>query len=196
MVNLLIRGLGAILLFLVAMAAMATSHDEEAYNGWWWLHVPLEQQTGYINGDEDCYKFDMHKNLANSKSAREIAQIVTHFYETKGNENTSVFVALREADRHPSQEKSSINGEVWRERHGYWDGQWWREGSPFDRLGFVQGFLACHKEGNLLAKKFSKTAEEYVILINGWYGLNEKTGASNPEREDIKIADVISRFIY
>jgi len=166
------------------------------YDGHWWLLLTSEEQTGFVNGDADCYVFELGKKFRNSQSAPDVAQLVSNFYrDSTEARSASVYAAIRIVDSLPPLRQPAPGGEQWKERHWYFDGDWWRQGTPADRLGFVEGFLACLGAGKKdVRATFSQSPAQYVALINRWYALNQETGDVDPKREDAKIAGVLFKF--
>jgi hypothetical protein len=80
------------------------------------------------------------------------------------------------------------------------DGDYWRQIAaseiPHDKqLGFVEGYLQCHK--NLAHNQggtFSKTADQYRALITQWYRIDERTDDIDANRAPTAIADVLFKF--
>ncbi|HKV05578.1 MAG TPA: hypothetical protein VJO53_10785 [Candidatus Acidoferrales bacterium] len=173
-----------------------TTGPAREYNGHWWLLLTSEEQDGYLNGDSDCYRFELNMKFANARTFVETRESVTDFYQNNPDKRSlPVYDVIRIVDREPLSRKPVAGGEIWNGRHGYWDGQWWREGIPADRIGFVEGYLACYRAGAKNAHgSFAKSAAQYVGLINRWYGLNEESGDIDSEKEETKIADVLFKF--
>jgi hypothetical protein len=166
------------------------------YDGHWWLLLTSEEKSGYLSGDADCYRFELKKKFAYTKPAAEVEESITNLYRDNSDDRSvPVYEAIRIADRQPALRPPARGGEVWNERHGYWDGQWWREGTPADRLGFVEGYLACYSRSQKPHGAFSRTPPQYVRLVNQWYELNEETGDVDPTRVDAKIAAVLFKFV-
>ena len=155
----------------------------------------MEEKSGYLNGDADCNRYELAGKPRYSKSAAEQAEYITNFYRnTPGKRSVAVFDIVRMADEQPPLSKEPGGGDTWTERHGYWDGQWWREGSPADRLGFVEGYVACYARAKNATADFRRQPGDYAKLISQWYRLNEETADIDPARETDKIADVLFRF--
>jgi hypothetical protein len=63
------------------------------------------------------------------------------------------------------------------------------------RLGFVEGYLYCHRhDANNRGGTFSKSARDYVRLINKWYRVNDEAGEIDEKRQRVAIADVLFKF--
>jgi len=181
--------------FILAVNANSVKQKVN-YDGHWWLLLTSEEQTGYVNGDADCYVFELDKKFNNSQSAPDVAELLTNLYRDNAKERSvSVYDAIRIVDSQSPLRQPAPGGEKWSERHWYFDGDWWRQGGPADRLGFVEGYLACLAAGKKnVRERFPLSPAQYVALINQWYGLHEETGDINPKREDAKIADVLFKF--
>jgi len=198
MVNRYIAVLSSVLLAVSSVAAQGgrLTQGPRKHDGHWWLLLTSEEQAGYINGDSDCYVWELHRKFNNSQSAEDVNELVTDFYrDAPAKRSLPVFDAIRAVDLLPPLRKPAPGGEVWKDRHWYFDGQWWRQGTPADRLGFVEGYLACYRAGVKNARSnFLEPASQYVALINQWYGLNEETGDVIPSRVHAKIAHVLFKF--
>jgi hypothetical protein len=80
-------------------------------------------------------------------------------------------------------------------KHGFFDGDYWRLlFEDNERLGFIEGYLACQREFKKPEASFSREIQWYVDQITKWYW----TGIEPEEPEDIneehyldKIADVL-----
>jgi hypothetical protein len=185
---------------IVAITMLISAPESPAsqirkYDGHWWLLLTSEEKSGYLNGDADCRAFELKKKARYSKSFAEEQEDVTNIYRDQSEKRSlPAFEVIRIVEDQPSLESTGKGGEVWSEPHGYWDGQWWREGTPAERLGFVEGYLACYSRSQKPHGTLSRTPSEYVNLINQWYKLQEETGDVDPGRVNAKIADVLFKF--
>lgn len=169
--------------------------DVVRYDGRWWARASVEEQIGFESGASDCASAELRRQDSHSRSAQEECEFVTKYYlESPGKSSVLVLDVLAIAGTQVLSDKGPTGGESWTEPHGFWDGQWWREGTAAERLGFVEGYLACYARSEMTQGKFGKAPGRYTQLINNWYGLNEKTGDVDPSRVDIKIADVLLKF--
>jgi hypothetical protein len=89
--------------------------------------------------------------------------------------------------RHPRAEGPA---EVWTDKHGYYDGDYWAEVDPEHQLGFVEGYLDCvaHLLGS--PARFSRAASWYRDRISQWYAADAGTYRHTEE----KIANVLDRL--
>lgn len=190
----------AIALFILA-TSMSRSFDNQSslhhYDGKWWLAQEVIEQQGFINGANDCRVWERKGKIQNPKPVAEEQSLVTEYYKTQTSKSDrSVFDVLSDADKSPSKNPQPKGGEVWKEPHGYFDGQWWREAEPKERRGFLEGYLACYTQDAKQKKgKFSGSPDNYLASVNNWYGLKEDDRSVNPKREDKKIANVLFLFI-
>jgi hypothetical protein len=103
-----------------------------------------------------------------------------------------VVSTLLELPKSPRKQHNTATteGEVWVEKHAYFDGLWWKGATELERRGFVEGFVTC---SNLfLRPMFSKRPERYVDLVDQWYAPPNDAIAAT--REDEKIANVLLKF--
>ena len=171
------------------------------YDGHWWLSVSQAEQSGFLNGYFDCYRYEYKGSAKFTINPPEIARgLVTEFYKHNASRLdepvASVFYGLR--DR-PGEKSAATDGQPIKGRHGYYRGLYWMQmsalGGDAGQRGFVEGYLACHatldhNKGGV----FSKPASEYVLLITHWYGFVRDTGDINAKRQPTPIADVLFKF--
>jgi hypothetical protein len=189
-------------MFLVAAGSELTAQNSQrpVYNGHWWLSVSQEERLGFVSGYVDCYMFE-YKGPAGfwNRSGTVLRDLMTEYYESVGNADESVPSVLGHfRDRPTDTVPPAMPGPIKFGPHGGMDGQLWWEingNGPDEPLGIVEGYLHCHEtqsrnEGGV----FSKTPDEYRLLINEWYELDVETGDINSERVWEKIADVLFGF--
>jgi hypothetical protein len=83
-------------------------------------------------------------------------------------------------------------GETRREKHGVFDGDYWRQSSDEHRRGFVEGYLECREQVVSQPAKFSRACDKYVQQVSNWYGVDvEDPAAINERRVTAKIATVL-----
>jgi len=168
------------------------------YDGRWWQSVSAEEQYGFVVGYVDCYVYE-YKGPAgfSDRSYTAYRDLITQFYQS--NPLTyPVADALYTLQDRSSDTLVPTGGEFVFEPHSYLDGHYWAETAGPDHaqhLGFVEGYLLCHatqsrNEGGV----FSKSPDEYRMLITEWYQFDERTGDVADDRVGEKIADVLFRF--
>ncbi len=86
----------------------------------------------------------------------------------------------------------SSGGENYPEKHGIFDGEYWRQSIPNHRLGFVEGYLACQRSDGKPAATFSRMAAWYAAQISRWYGVKaDDPSEINEKRSGKKIGNVL-----
>jgi hypothetical protein len=172
-----------------------TPDNESDYNGHWWLRLTEQEKSSYLDGDSDCYVFELDRKIRYSRSPAEDSEYVTTYYFSNPDKRSvPVFEVIRLADDHPSLREIPKGGEVWNEPHWFYDGDWWNQSVPAERLSFIEGFLACYSRSPHPHAKFSKAPSQYVQLINRWYGTTSDIEEPNAKHINDKIADVLFRF--
>jgi hypothetical protein len=94
--------------------------------------------------------------------------------------------------KHP--EVARHGGEKYSEKHGYFDGEYWRTSEPEHQLWFIEGYLDCWRKEGLRSAKFSKPANWYQGRISEWYGTTGDPAAYRDDRREEKIANVLWRY--
>ena len=165
------------------------------YAGHWWQAAVPDERSGFISGYLDCYLWE-YKGPArySHRSLKALGDLVSEYYERHQAQLsasvTSVLLRFRDLPGDPATMPSGR--EVYSEPHGFYDGNYWRQVTAAERLGFVEGYLSCHaQEAHARGGAFTRTPGTYVVLISQWYHLDDVTGATDPEREWDKIADAL-----
>lgn len=170
--------------------AVSASSGKPALDGRWWGTISPAERSGYIDGYEDCYVYDAKGvHTATGWTSNQFAQAVDAYYREHRDERTSlVSVVLKAINRTGKSRPIPKGGEEWKERHGYYDGLWWRGSSPLEQLGYVEGYLSCDStEVSNPARIFSKSARAYVRLLNTYM-------KDHLHSDEEKVADILSRF--
>lgn len=168
------------------------STGDQVYDGEWWLSVDKDQHIGFLVGYIDYYVFILEGPLSFSESWYQYEERVTEHLKNhvadRGKPVTQVLEAIAaKSVRKPTGKRV--------EKHIFFDGEYWRQGVPSQRLGIIQGFLECQRKDGKAVARFSRSEDWYVAQISQWYGVREADPAEiNPEREKKKIADVLYMF--
>ena len=144
----------------VSACAGATSYD-----GKWWSAASKDERIGFLARYIDCAVYDAGQKSMNDASWDLLEPKITKIYR----ENTSdlkkpvaaVLLQLS-TQRKPQQSK---NAENYSEKHGIFDGEYWRQLLDGERLGFIEGYIACQKEYDKPAAAFSREARWYVAQL-------------------------------
>jgi hypothetical protein len=184
--------LTSLLLIPCSLAAQSKSYD----GVWWQLRTSAEQE-GFIFGYGDCYADPAGQKIRMSLDDADMRIAVGTFYQSHEKLRTRpVAEVLKDiwAGHTPVHEaRHAAPGEGWRERHGYFDGTWWKGSNNTEQLGFVEGYTACRNREQRKVKPLQLEAARYVELLTAWYtpGGDESVAAQHQAE---KIADVLLRF--
>jgi len=185
-------GMLAVLL-LVPGALLAQS---KSYDGIWWQSRTSPELEGFIFGYGDCYADPAGQRIRISLDDADTSLAVSIFYQShqKNLSRPAAHVLKDIWAGHISVHNATrpAPGEGWRERHGYFDGTWWKGSNNTEQLGFVEGYVACHNSELRNAKPLPLEAEKYVEMLSAWYTPTDETAAAQHQAE--KIADVFVRF--
>jgi len=156
------------------------------------LSVDEYQRLGFVAGYMDCYVFVRKGPLPFLESPYTYEERVTeHLKNHVADRGKPVTQVLEDIAAKPVAKTL----DKWEEKHGVFDGEYWRQAEPSQRVGFVQGFLECQRKDGKAVAKFSRNDDWYVAQISQWYGIKEDdVGEINPKRESKKIADVLYTF--
>ncbi len=166
---------------IVATAFGAASIAQAAVlNAPWWKQASRGEQIGFVVGFYDCPHPYGTVQFATSDDYRRFLDIYLDRHPT-----TSVPDALRRAHSplHPGPRLRG--GEEYPEAHGWLDGEWWGDashGDPDDRIGYVEGYLACEYRTPQPIE-----VSRYVAALNRHFG--------NERNEHDKIANVLQPIL-
>jgi len=182
----------ALLVALSVTGIASGSTGDQAHDGKWWLSVDKDQRLGFVAGYIDCYVFVRKGPLPFLESWDQYEQRVTEHLKKHVADSSKPVTQVLEAI---SAKPVAKTLDKWEEKHGVFDGDYWRQAAPSQRVGFVQGFLECQRKDGKAVARFSRSDDWYVAQISQWYGIKENDpGEINPERESKKIADVLYTF--
>jgi hypothetical protein len=150
--------------FMLNTFVIAQPHD-----GRWWQIVRRDQRSEYLNGYMDCAVYDGGQRDLPSVGTDEIAQAIQVFYDSNPKMvNTPVIKVLGQVSKQKDMHRKPLpGGEVWTNKHGYYDGEYWPL-SDMERTGFVQGLRECYASLPS-GPRFSKSDGFYIQKITAWY---------------------------
>ena len=157
----------------------------QRYDGSWWQSLSAVEQDAFVSAYLDCYIWDARGVDYSDQSIKQQVGSVSDFYKTHPNlMDMAVPDVVRTLGRSPTHAQGG-------ERHGAYDGDFWRQLPDSGRLAFIQGYLECERLH--LLNHFSRTPEAYVRTISGWYGVSDANESQlNDERANDKIGDVLT----
>lgn len=175
------------LILPAVLAACIAGQAGPLYDGRWWQSLSATEQDGFVSGYLDCYIWDAKGvDYSDEPIKQQIGRVSDSYKTNRGATSTTVPEVLRKLAR-------SRNHEHLGERHGIYDGEFWRQLSPPGRVAFVQGYLVC--ERLYLSNRFSGAHETYVKTISTWYGVsNTDESQLNDKTANDKIGDVLTRL--
>ena len=181
----------------VLLVGNSFSVQTKLYDGDWWHFLTTQEQEGFIFGYGECYSEPPGDNIRVSLDDGNTVLAVAIFYQGHQKLRTRpVAEVLKDiwSGHIPVHEAQHVTpGEGWRERHGYFDGLWWKGSSNVEQLGFVEGYLACHNLERRHVQPLPLPPSRYVDLLNAWYhpGGDESVAA---QHQADKIAAVLLRY--
>ncbi len=164
-------------------------------DGNWWRAATKSERLGYLEGDNDCDSFELGGRLLPGAAFSLHQDFVSKYYEADAARlRTPAFDVLRMADAQIAA-AADKDADAAPEPHGDYDGLFWRDTRREERVGFIEGYLACYaRKSDHRRGSFSKSADEYVKRLDGWYQLSEMERNVDPKIENAKVGDVIFRF--
>jgi hypothetical protein len=169
-----------------------------SYDGEWWLMLDGQEQTGFVSGYQDCYISEYHGSVEFTKEVQSYADDVNKYFLADATRQKQTVSAALDAVRGAATDNPLPAYKAARppppDQPAY-DGRFWIDADPATKLGFVEGYLACHEAKLKDADaKFSRPPAEYVDQINQAYGTAETTGDVDGKKAPVKIADVLHRL--
>jgi len=171
------------------LSALATdSQSPKRYDGEWWSSADIEEKSGFLNGAADCLTSVAHEKWV-SRSIKWAVPKITDYYKTHAADSAIPVVdAWRKVLSEAPLESSPKGGQVHANPHGYYDGQYWREGSEPERQGFLEGYLWClSTRVESPSETYSRSVSYYLEKINDYV-------QKHPKSDNEPIAVILSKF--
>ena len=153
------------IIYLISVSSMSAQSIVPSIS-WWFAQTP-HQRGSFFVGEEDCYIFDVHgrqysEYMTDESAAKATAYMVDHRGKLKNSDILDVFRTVFKNERHP---KGDRGGEMYPEKHGIFDGDYWNSLSDDDMaIYFVKGYLACQKKYRGMVSAY--TPDQLVVMIN------------------------------
>lgn len=150
----------------------------------WFMNAPNGEIKGFINGYYDCLPNPAQRSMPGwSMPTKSMVDRITDFYaQHKATRLNVAQVAQKVAANGPVSHPAP-GGEVYTNRHGYYDGLWWKGASGDEQLGYVEGYLVCLKR-----QAPKSESQRTAIAISNWY-------RKHPSKEDRAIAYVFENIL-
>ena len=171
--------------------AVNAAQPSQRFDGKWWGKTSSEEHAGFINGAGDCLTWTAHKEGFNA-TPEELTDKISKFYKKHPESAGFTVVEVWEKlwTKTPPSPAAAQPGETWKNAHWYLDGDWWREGSPEERQGFVKGYLWCMRtQVPTPAETYSKSVDFYVARIDAFTRAN-----ANSKMDREAVASTLKRY--
>lgn len=175
--------------WLIATLLCSPLQRPVQFDGNWWRSVGIAERTGFLAGYLDCDISDAGDTQMRYVAWNVVEPKITEYYENRPSERNAP-VALVLGKLAPPGLHAGTGGEAYPEKHGIFDGEYWRQSMPQHRLGFIEGYLECQRSAGKPVGRFSRSADWYVARISQWYGLKADDSA-DWNRTPEKIANVL-----
>jgi hypothetical protein len=179
------------------LLSLAAAQQSRKLDGKWWLSIGADERVEFLAGYIDYYANDFgDKNRTFPESWYTYAPRITRYYTQNPQRVTRQATTVLFDVRSKNPPKPQKGGEVWAEKHWFFNGQYWWQIGAAERTAFIEGYLACYREHlSSRPKRFSESAQTYADEISHWFGAGAPDPSDiNPKREDVAIADVLYRF--
>lgn len=175
----------------VGKSASASAFDSK-FDGVWWKNTAKQERLGFVAGFLDCAIYDDNNKRLRYASWDSLEPQISAFFASHPAQSGTGIGQLIEMLGQRTTKTAQEGGEVYREKHGIFDGEYWRQASPEHRLGFIEGYLVCQREYKRPAGTFSQAPAWYVHRISNWYGTNDEDPSAISEPRSVKkIANVL-----
>ena len=205
-------GIPALLVGLLSGSVMAARNSEEpavaqsasptkagpVYDGNWWLMRNSEEQAGFVSGYQDCYISEFHGGgIFNKDIPSYVDDLNKYFLADATRQTQTVSEALDKVrgggDDTPLPAYKAAKPPP--EGQAVYDGKYWADADSSVRLGFVEGYLACHAAKlKDMDAQFSKKPSEYVQGINQGYLEEESAAGAGAGKRPTRIATILHRL--
>jgi len=149
------------------------------YDGDWWLSLLSGEQNGVISGYQDCYVFEYHGSVPFDKPLPSYVDDLNKYFLADSTRTKQTVSEALDAVRGAASDSTLPAYKLANPPppdQAVYDGRFWSDADPATKLGYVEGYLACHaaklKDADA---KFSRAPSDYVDGINQAYGTPENS---------------------
>jgi|SRR5215469_3418524 len=184
------------LTLLITGACYRLPAQAKSFDGIWWLAGTAAEQEGFTLGYGDCYADPsaLRVRMLTDDATLRIA-VSDYFQSHEARRTRPVAEVLKDiwGGHLPvrGEEKAQL-GEGWRDRHGFFDGAWWKGSNPAERLGFVEGYTSCINDSKKKSTALQLEPAQYVLWVDRWYAITGDDEVT-AQRQAVKVADVLMR---
>lgn len=166
------------------------------FDGNWWRDLHDGERVEFLAGFIDCYTNDFGDNRTFLESWYTYAPKITKYYDSHPKKIARLVIRVLFDVRSPHPPKPLEGGEVWTEKHGFFNGDYWGQMSRYEQIAYIDGYLSCYRKyPSSRLMKFSRNSTFYAERISRWF---DTEPGKSPEliarRERIAIADVLYKF--
>jgi hypothetical protein len=182
---------------LNVLLVVPASAQTPKFDGNWWRDLHDGERVEFLAGFIDCYANDLRdKNNTFPDSWDTYAPRITHYYDSHPQKTARPVIRVLFDVRSPNPPKPTAGGEVWNERHWFFDGDYWGQMSKYEQIAYIDGYLSCYRKYlPSRPKKFSKLSVLYAERISGWFDAEpSKSPKLVSKRQHVAIAGVLYRF--
>jgi hypothetical protein len=185
-----------LLAFLLSVWAQASEYDvsspsrNQQFAASWWTRAGTEERSGFLNGLADCMTWTVHKKGFSQTPEQLMGKISKYYKAHRDEAGLSVLDVWQKLDAQGSFDTKAADqgAEVWKNAHWYLNGDWWRQVSQDQELGFVEGYLWCMKtQAPASADRYSDSPRAYWQKIGAFVDSHPKLGNES-------VADTLRRF--
>jgi len=163
-----------------------TARNLASYDGKWWAEADNYEREGFLWGADDCERWDAHV----PSSYRVPEEEISRYYQTHpGDRGLAVVEVSKKLAPHIRIQKPPEGAEDYTNRHGFFDGSWYRLGSESERFGFLEGYIGClrtYVKGGVAS--YPKPIHYYDDKIWDYVDTQGLKGSQEA------VADILSRF--
>ena len=172
---------------LLETRASTRPKDILAYDGRWWASADENERSGFIAGTGSCLDTDGLQKIFWG-DYRSIDDAIGSYYKEHPKDRTlSVMEVWGKVGSTVQERKRLEGGERYRQPGGA-EGDWYKRASRSERLGFLEGYLAC------LDTYFNDPPQTYSLAINYYDDRISKYVESKPSAEEEEVGEILSRF--
>lgn len=169
----------------------STQAKGELYDGNWWLARDWDEKSAFLDGASDCLFYVAHARWLSRNVDDLEGQIDEYYRSHAGSRDVPVTTVWRIVlTQAPAAKPRPSGGEVWTNRHGFYDGTYWIQlHYESTQHAFLQGYLWCMRTClNTPPASYSMPVAYYARRISAYIRSHPKTAYDKP------VADILSRF--
>ena len=165
-------------------------------DGVWWLLSTAAEQEGFTLGYGDCWADPDVQRVRMLTDDATLRIAVSDYYQGHTAQRSrpvgEVLKDMWSGHYKMTGAERAQPGQGWRDRHGFFDGGWWKGSNSTERLGFVEGYTSCINSGKNKQASLQLAPQQYVRWVDRWYA-GGGDAETESQRQAVKIRDVLMR---